>query len=82
MRTAPVAIIAFRPAVLPVFDPRWKDKCLTCANCQKHQSPQNSIAFRCAAGELERSAGKMVREHCYDMRVGACGPDAVLWMVA
>jgi hypothetical protein len=81
--TAPVAIIAFRPAVLPVFDPRWKDKCLSCANRVDRATAKRRIAMQCSRGTKVSGGHDTRRQDCIDMRTsGACGPDAVLWRAA
>lgn len=84
MRTAPVAIIAFRPAVLPVFDPRWKDKCLSCANRVDRATAKRQLAIQCSKGAAINGGRKERRQDCIDVRAdgGACGPDAVLWRAA
>lgn len=82
MRTAPVAIIAFRPAVLPVFDPSWKTKCLSCANRVQRAPAKRHLTMQCSQGTKISGADKTRPQDCIDMRAGACGPDAVLWRAA
>jgi len=69
--TFPTAI-RFTPAALPVFDPAWKARCLTCANVR-----QKGTTLQCAVVKAPDSYRWPA--HCIDARDGACGPTAVLW---
>jgi hypothetical protein len=90
MKTAPVARL-FAPAVLPVFDDSWKDKCATCVHL--HCAPP-SPEWRCQKVKMEdvrpkkptglgwkHLKGPAIGAYCIDAREEGkpCGPEARLW---
>ena len=90
MKTAPVARL-FAPAVLPVFDDSWKNKCATCVHL--HIGPSR-VEMRCRVVTMEdvRPAafpgprwkhlkGPAIGAYCIDAREEGkpCGPEARLW---
>jgi hypothetical protein len=90
MKTAPVARL-FAPAVLPVFDDSWKDKCATCVHLNRGPS---SSEWRCRKTTMEdvrpkkptglgwqHLKGPAIGAYCIDAREERkpCGPDARLW---
>lgn len=80
MICAPVATF-FGAAVLPVFDPAWKDKCLTCRSLFKGIGREGETMLICAQFVPGHS---QAHAYCIDSRAeaGPCGPDASLWVAA
>lgn len=75
MRTAPVAVIQFAPAVLPVFDPSWKAKCRTCSGFS-----DVATGMRCTTVVPEaQDWSRKWLVYCIEAREGECGPEAKLW---
>ena len=85
MKWAPCASTP-HAAVLPVFDPTWKDKCLACGNLTAR--PRNvgtrkeHTMMHCAAIKGHDERGKYARTNCIDARSegGPCGEQAVLFV--
>jgi len=90
MKTAPVARL-FAPAVLPVFDDSWKNKCYTCTHLH-HEPPLPG--WRCRKTPMEdvrpekptglgwqHLKGPAIGAYCIDAREEGkpCGPEARLW---
>ena len=69
--------IMFRPAVLPPFDPSWKQHCRSCTHCSQTigdegRSGLGHTIMRCARSD----------EFCIYAREagGTCGPGASGWL--
>lgn len=85
MKWAPVASTP-HAAVLPVFDPTWKDKCLACDKLVAHHNAKGTknehTMLHCAATIPEGGRTLFHKSACIDARDddGPCGPGALLFV--